>query len=174
MTGWRMTHILFVMALVVFVMVALTAPPASAQEEETKGKEKTEEAKEHVEEAEGKDRSADFEESLQEARERLQLTDEQVEPLLQIVWDSFEAGRAVLEAHGIDLESLAEGGSNRQLNLRQLRKFQRDMDVVHEAMFTKIEEQGFLSDEQFAEFKKLQEEQREALRERLRARRDGR
>ena len=76
-----------------------------------------------------------------------------------------------LEEHGINIRILTEGSSSRRLNLRQLRALRRDLDAIQEAMFEKIEELGFLSEEQFDEFKEIQEEQREALRERLRARR---
>ena len=77
----------------------------------------------------------------------------------------------VLEEHGINIQSLTEGSSSRRLNLRRLRALRRDLDAIQEAVFEKIEELGFLSEEQFDEFKKMQEEQRGALRERLRARR---
>ena len=168
-----MTNLSQVAALIAVVFVALAAPPASAQEEEAKSEEKSVKTRVHVKGAISDERLAEFEKRLKEAQERLQLTNEQIEPLLQVLWDSFDARRAVLEAHGIELEELAEGGVTNKLNLRQLREFRRDMDEVHEAMYAKIGEQGFLSDEQFAEFKKMQEEQREALREALRARRDG-
>ena len=114
---------------------------------------------------------AELQQRLDDARERLQLSDEQIEQLLPVLGENFDSTRVVLEKHGINLLSRAEGDSNRRLNLRQLRSLSRDLDEVREAMFKKIEELGFLSDEQFAEFKKIQEEQRAALRERLRARR---
>ncbi|MYA41115.1 MAG: hypothetical protein F4Z31_05125 [Gemmatimonadetes bacterium] len=143
----------FFVALMASAAVALTATAASAQEP-------------------GDDeRMAELQQRLDEARERLKLSDEQIEQLLPVLTENFDSTRVVLEKHGINLQSLAEGGSNRRFNLRQLRALSGDLDEVREAMFKKIEELGFLSDEQFAEFKKIQEEQRAALRERLRARR---
>ena len=135
--------------------VALAVPALSAQEEE----------------AEAGDRMAELQQRLDEARERLKLSDEQVEQLLPVLMESFAATQAVLEEHGLNAQSLAEGGSNRRLNLRQLRALGSELDEVREAMFDKLQELGFLSDEQFAEFKKIHEEHRAALRERLRARR---
>lgn len=144
-------------ALMACAAVALTAVPASAQEPE----------------AEADERLAELQQRLEAARERLQLSDEQVEQLLPLLRESFEGTMTVFEEHGINIRSLAEAQapSGRRLNLRQLRALGRDLDEVREAMFEKIEELGFLSEEQFEEFKKIQEEQREALRERLRARR---
>ena len=140
-------------AMIASAAMALAAVPAGAQEPEADA------------------RMAELQVRLEEARERLGLSDEQVEQLLPVVLASFEGTMAVLEEHGIDVLSLTEGGPRRRLNLRQLRALGRDLDDVREAMFEKIEELGFLSEEQFAEFKKIQEEQRAALRERLRARR---
>ena len=152
----RTRRLAFGTALIASAVVALTALPASAQEE--KGTETDE-------------RIAEFNQRLEEARERLQLTDEQVEQLLPVLKESFEATREVLEKHGIDLRNWAEGGRNRRLNLRQLRTLGRDMNEVQEALLEKIEELGFLSDKQFAEFKRVQDEHRKALRDRFRARR---
>ena len=149
----RTTGISFAAALIASAAVALTATPAGAQEPGTD------------------ERMAELQRRLDEARERLKLNDEQVEQLLPVLSENFDSTRAVLERHGINLRSMAGGDSNRRLNLRQLRALGSDLDEVREAMFKKIEELGFLSDEQFDEFKKIQEEQRAALRERLRARR---
>ena len=135
--------------------VALAAPAASAQEK-----------KDEVD-----DGMAEAQQRVGEARERLQLSDEQVDQLLPFLRESFDSTQAVLEEHGINVRNMAEGGSNRRLNFRQLRALRGDLDQVQETMFDKIEELDFLSEEQFAEFKKIQEEQRAALRERLRDRR---
>lgn len=149
----RTGGISFVAALMASAAVALTATPAGAQEPEAD------------------ERLAELQQRLDEARERLKLSDEQIEQLLPVLRENFDSTLAVLEKHGFNVQSLAEDDSDRRLNLRQLRALGGDLDEVREAMFKKIEELGFLSDEQFAEFKKIQEEQRAALRERMRARR---
>ena len=151
----RTLRLAFGPALIGAAVVALAASAASAQEPK----------------AGDDERMAELPQSVDEARERLQLSNEQVDQLLPLLRESFEATRAILEKHGINVSSMAEGGSNRRLNFRQLRALSRDLDEVQETMFDKTEELGFLSDEQFTEFKKIQEEQRAALRERLRARR---
>lgn len=120
-----------------------------------------------AQEPEGEEAMAQIEKRLEEARERLALTDAQVEQLVPLLVESLQATMAVFEEHGIDLRSMAEGSSSRP-NLRRLRALRGDLDEVQEALYEKIEEADFLSEEQFAEFKKMQEEQREALRERLR------
>ena len=142
-------------ALLACVVGAVPGAPASAQEPE----------------AEADERLAELQQTLEAVREQLQLGDEQVEQLLPLLRESFEGTMTVLEEHGINIRSLTEGSSSRRLNLRQLRALRRDLDAVQEAVFEKIEELGFLSEEQFDEFKKIQEEQRGALRERLRVRR---
>ena len=140
----------FVVALMASAAMAVTATPAGAQE------------------TGADERMAELEQRLEEARERLKLSDDTIEQLFPVLRENFDSTRAVLEEHGINVRSRAEEDSNRRLNLRQLRALRRDLDEVREAMFKKIEELGFLSDEQFAEFKKIQEEQRAALRDRLR------
>lgn len=142
-------------ALLACAVGALSGVPASAQQPE----------------AEADERLAELQQTLEAAREQLRLSDEQIDQLLPLLRESFEGTMTVLEEHGINIQSLTEGSSSRRLNLRQLRALRRDLDAIQEAMFEKIEELGFLNEEQFDEFKKMQEEQRGALRERLRARR---
>ena len=152
----RTSGLSFVAALMASAAAALIAIPAGAQEPATD------------------ERISELQQRLDDARERLQLSDEQVEQLLPVLGENLDSTLAVLEKHGFTSGSLDEGDSNRRPNLRQLRSLSSDLDEVREAMFKKIEELGFLSDEQFAEFKKIQEEQRAALRESLRARRGRR
>ena len=139
-------------ALAAFAGIALSTPALQAQEEEVD------------------ERAEELQQRVEETRERLQLTDEQIDLLVPLLQESFEGTRAVLEEHGIDLGAGRESG--RRLNIRQARSLRGDLDEVQEELYEKIEEAGFLSDEQFEEFKKIQEEQREAMRERIRARRD--
>ena len=147
------------LGFVAALLFSAAAAPASAQEEQER------------EETEAGEALDEVRQRMEEARERLQLSDEQVEQLLPILMESFEGTMAVLSKHGIDPRNRTEEGANSRLNLRRLRALGRDLDEVREAMFDTIEEKGFLDDEQFAEFRKIQEEQRAALRERLRARR---
>lgn len=104
---------------------------------------------------------------IQETRERLNLTDEQIEQVTPILRAGFEAQMEVLEQHGIDIGNRS-GGRNR-LRLRQLRQLGRDLDAARERT---VEELGaVLSEEQIEVYKEIQEERRQAMRERLRGRR---
>ena len=104
---------------------------------------------------------------LEEARTRLNLTDEQVEQVSPILRSGFEALLGVLQEHGIDPRDRS-GGANR-LRFRQLRRLQRDLNAVREQTIENLDE--VLTDEQLETYKEIQEENRQAMRERLRQRR---
>ena len=104
---------------------------------------------------------------LEEARTRLDLTDEQVEQVRPILRAGSEALLGVLQEHGIDLRDRS-GGANR-LRFRQLRRLQRDLEAVREQTLEDLDE--VLTDEQLEIYKEIQEENRQAMRERLRQRR---
>ena len=104
---------------------------------------------------------------LEEARARLNLSDDQVEQVKPILRAGFEALLEVFQEHGIDLEDRSGGGD--RLRFRQLRSLQRDLNAVREQT---VEDLGdVLNDEQIETYKEIQEESREAMRERLRQRR---
>ena len=104
---------------------------------------------------------------LEEARTRLDLTDEQVEQVKPILRAGSEAVLGVLQEHGIDLQDRS-GGANR-LRFRQLRRLQRDLNAVREQTLEDLD--AVLTDEQLEIYKEIQEENRQAMRERLRQRR---
>ena len=101
---------------------------------------------------------------LEEARTRLDLTVEQVRPILRA---GLEARLGVLREHGIDLRDRS-GGANR-LRFRQLRRLQRDLNAVRDRTLEDLDE--VLTDEQPETYKEIQEENRQAMRKRLRQRR---
>lgn len=126
----------------------------------------------------GGERLAQLQERLNEAKERMKLTDEQVERMRPIFREGMEKQMAVLEKHGIDLRGPRDGGAqgSRQRgaarqNLRQLRELGDDLDVVRKE--TRKQLKDILSKEQFKEFKKIQEEGREEMRRRIRERMGG-
>lgn len=97
----------------------------------------------------------------------LNLTDEQVDQVRPILRAGFGAMLEVLEEHGIDIGN--RSGSGRRLRFRQLRRLQRDLNAVGQQT---IENLGaVLNDEQIEIYKEIQEENQEAMRERLRRRR---
>ena len=110
---------------------------------------------------------AEFLERLEEVRSRLDLTDEQVEQVTPILRASFEALREVLQKHGIDPRGGSRGAG--RLGLRGLRNLQRDVAPVREQVLEDLGE--VLTDEQLEIYKEIQEENRQAMRQRLRERR---
>ena len=114
--------------------------------------------------AQAGERADPLRQRLEEARTRLNLTDQQVDQVRPILRAGFDAMLEVLEEHGIDIGD--RSGSGRRLRFRQLRRLQRDLDAVDEQT---IEDLGaVLNDEQIENYKEIQEENREAMRERLR------
>lgn len=108
-----------------------------------------------------------FQQRLEEARTRLDLTDEQVEQVRPIIRTEFEALLDVLQEYGIDLQDRS-GGAGR-LGFLRLRRLQRDVSAVREQTLEDLD--GVLTDEQLETYKEIQEENRQAMRERLRQRR---
>ena len=104
---------------------------------------------------------------LTEARARLRLTDDQIEQIQPILRSSVEAQARVLRKHGIDLER--RSGKDRRLGFRQLRRLGRDLDAVRQQTIEKLS--GKLTDAQIEEYRKIQQELRQAMRKRLRQRR---
>lgn len=102
-------------------------------------------------------------EKLEETKVRLNLTDDQfvsIEPIL--IEDLAEKNQVLLE-HGINLESgeRPTGG----MNIRKARALANDMGSVREKTIEKLS--VYLSDEQIQEYKKIQEENKEKIRERI-------
>jgi hypothetical protein len=109
--------------------------------------------------------SAEAVERLAQARERLSLTDEQVEQIKPVMEESFAERNAILASYGIDLDN--PGGSGRP-SFRQARAMRGEMEAVRSDTLAKLD--GILSQEQLEEFKLMQEEQRAEMRERMKAR----
>lgn len=117
-----------------------------------------------------RDRLEQLQARVAEARDRLRLSEEQVEKLAPILKQQFQAMRKVLAEHGIDLEK--RSGRSKRLGLRAARKLGRQLDNIREETLAQLQE--FLHPEQIAEYKKLQAEQKKALRQRIRERRGRR
>lgn len=115
------------------------------------------------------DRIDQFEARMVESKERLNLTDEQVERVKPIIRSSLEATLLVLEEHGVDLEQRAEGNTGKRLSFRELRSVGRDMKKIRAKELDELSE--VLDDEQLAEYESIQEERRNELRAKIRERR---
>ena len=114
------------------------------------------------------DRAAQFEEQLAETKARLNLSDEQIEQLTPILRSGFEAQMAVLKENGIDLQN-EDPGSREKLGFRDARKLRKDMKAVRANTSDEVEK--ILSDEQFAEYKEIQDERQKKMREMIKERR---
>lgn len=99
-------------------------------------------------------------ERIEAAKNRLNLTDEQAPRVEAILRESAEKRRAVLEKYGV-------GGDNR-LSFREKRSLRGELESIRQE--TKSALGGVLTDDQLAEFGKIQEEQRQALRAKLQER----
>ena len=95
---------------------------------------------------------------------KLGLTEEQVAQLKPILADQFDAQMAILDKHGI---AVGNRGDRGRLGLRKLRALRRDLDKVSDNTSRRLS--GILSKAQLAEFEKIQAEQREQMREKLRS-----
>ena len=104
---------------------------------------------------------------LEQAKDRLNLTDEQVEQVKPILRESIEASKQVLDKHGIDLSVPKE--QRTRPSFREMRAIKKDMKAVRTATTEKLA--VVLSDDQLDAYKEIQEERREEMQEQIRARR---
>jgi len=102
-------------------------------------------------------------EKLEETKVRLNLTDDQFVSIEPILIEDLAQKNQVLLEHGINLESgkRPTGG----MNFRKARALANDMDSVREKTVEKLS--VYLSDEQIQEYKKIQKENKEKMRERI-------
>ena len=116
------------------------------------------------------DRAAQLEERIAETRERMNLSDEQVEQITPIMETHLEAMAAVLDDHGIDFQK--RSGERKRLKFRQMRALRKDLDAVRADTAEKLS--GILTGEQMEEYEKIREERKAELRARIRERRSQR
>lgn len=109
------------------------------------------------------EQQAQMEERMASIVERLELTDEQKTQLEPIVADSLTQQQEILAKYGIDPENRSSGS---RPSPRQAMQLRREMETVREA--TKGELAGILSDEQLAEYARIQEEAKAEMRKRMR------
>ena len=110
---------------------------------------------------------AALEERTNEMRERLDLTDKQVEAIEPILIDHMEKTGAVLKEYGIDLQS-GERPKER-MGFREARKMKSDLDGVQSE--TKGALDDILDEDQMNEYRKIAEERRARIREQIKANR---
>lgn len=109
------------------------------------------------------DRAAQFEQRMEHIRDRLNLTDEQVDETAPVLEKSMQKQQGILSSYGIDLQS---SGSTGRLGIRRARAMKQELDVVRADTLDALE--GILNDEQLGEFKLIQQERQAEMRERIR------
>ena len=93
---------------------------------------------------------------------QLNLTDEQINQFKPIFLDYLKKRMDGMKKHGINSESRTNA---QNINIRQLRKFKKDMDKINKVVIDDLEE--FMNKEQIAKFKEMLEVQRNEMRDRL-------
>ncbi len=126
-----------------FLAAAMTATPSVAQSSE----------------AQREEAAAKIEERIRETAERLQLTDEQRPQVEAILREGIEKREKILKDAGF------EEGQRPQMRPRQMRKLRGDLGEVSEETTQKLS--AVLTNEQMAEYEKIQEERREEMRARI-------
>ena len=97
---------------------------------------------------------------------RLNLTDQQSEKFKPVFFEHREKLQNILKQHGMDLDT---GSFEKKIGIRQLRAIKKDMDRLNRSTDNQLA--GILNKEQIKEYKKIQERQRDDLRDRLMNRR---
>ncbi|WP_136660438.1 hypothetical protein [Nitratireductor sp. XY-223] len=101
-----------------------------------------------------------LQERVQEMAEKLQLTEDQRQALIPIMQDYGLATKAMLEKHDVDLEPGERPSRRKMMAMRG--DVQKNRSAFEQQLAT------VLSPQQMDEFHRLQKEQREAMRARLR------
>lgn len=109
-----------------------------------------------------------MEKRVAETRERLALTDGQIEKIAPILRRGFEAQAALLEKQGFARDGARSREGDRP-NLREMRKLGREMDKIREQTLKELGE--VLDAKQLDEYEDIQEERKAELRRRMRGRR---
>jgi len=94
---------------------------------------------------------------------RLKLTDNQNDQLMPIFLDIFQKRQSIMKKNGVDIKSRSSG---ERIGMKQLRSIKKEMDKLNKQTMKQLEK--VLSKVQLNEYKKLQEEQRDEMRNRLR------
>jgi hypothetical protein len=113
----------------------------------------------------GEDRAAQAQEQMKKTIERLDLTDEQIDRVKPILEDARASRQAIMGKYGVDPEG--DAGSGKKLDMRQARAMRNELNAVQDG--TNAELKKILSAEQFEEFKVIQQEVRDQVRERVRS-----
>ncbi|WP_444892775.1 hypothetical protein ACJJIQ_23860 [Microbulbifer sp. ANSA003] len=114
------------------------------------------------------DHAAQLAERLEATKAKLNLSDEQVEKVKPILESANEQRRQVLAKYGVNIES--PSGAIQKMSFREKRQLGKEMAAIRKSTLSEMS--TVLTDQQLAEFKKLQEENRAAFKAKLQERRN--
>jgi len=109
------------------------------------------------------DQRAQLEQYLEQVRTRLNLSEEQRAQIEPVLRRSFEERAEILQRYGVGKDESQRPG------FRQTRAMKSDLEEARKKNDAEVEK--ILDDRQMAEYRKIQEEMREQLRQRVRERR---
>ncbi|MEL7538817.1 MAG: hypothetical protein AAFM91_17355 [Pseudomonadota bacterium] len=106
-----------------------------------------------------------IEQHMANTRERLSLSDAQVEQMAPIIEKSVAEQQEILLKYGVDPSN--PGGASTSIGFRKARSMRHELEAVRETTVRSLE--GILTAEQLAEFNLMQEERRAEMRKRMTA-----
>ena len=110
-------------------------------------------------------REASFDAELASLQTRLNLSEEQFGRVTPIMRETIDARREILRRYNIDLD--AEGGTEINLGLLEARRLRRELEQIQTRTATKLND--ILTDDQMEQYRQLQAENKQSIRDRLRA-----
>ena len=113
------------------------------------------------------ERSVEFEQRLQDARERLGLSDAQVEAMAPILRESHDARMAVMERYGVGPFADGSGRPPRS----EMRALRDEMKAIQDQ--TMVQLASVLDDAQLAEYEQMQKDARKAMKSQMKGKRQA-
>ena len=99
---------------------------------------------------------------MQETKERLGFTEEQQAQLQPVLDDHFNAQMAILDKYGLDAGNRESG---KQPDFKKIRELRKELDANTAKTTERLS--GLLSEEQLAEFEKIQDERKKQIQEKF-------
>lgn len=111
-------------------------------------------------------RTAKLEQYVVDAKERLQLSDDQIERIAPVLGESLDRQLGILQRYGISADGPSQSG--RQLGIREARAMKKELDQARSATLASVGK--ILTKAQLDEFVRMQDERQDAVRSRIRNR----
>ena len=102
---------------------------------------------------------------MEETKQRLALTDEQVEQVKPVMESAAQQQKEILAKYGVNLDD--PNGQRPRLGMMQARQMRSEIQKVNKDMLAQLD--GVLTEEQLKELKKIQDERRAEMKQRIRA-----